>query len=146
MSSAHQGFALASSTLATPIAQLNPELPDQSSRIVIGNVAIVWPYNSVDNTLAFILAEPDVLLRRAKGEIRVQLYGSSAKRIAECKLGGGDVVALCLDGVAWGKVASTGRVSAARVDWQLEFTEKLRLEVRPATCPLGPLRVAKEII
>lgn len=139
MGSIAEGFALLSSAVATPIAQLNPNLSEPASRVIIGKVAIVWPYNSVSNTLAFLLAEPDILLRRIKGEVRVQLHGSSAKRVAECKLGGGDAVALYLDGVVWGKDSSPIRMPAARLDWQLEFAEKLRLEVCAPVLPFCPL-------
>lgn len=112
-----------------PIADLNAELHRQDSRIVRGEVTIIWPYNSVTNSLAFLLAESDVRLRRAKGLVRVLLKGSSAKAVADSGLGGGDEVVLSLDGVEWGKDDSPGRSSGARVDWQLQFGEKLLLQV-----------------
>lgn len=129
MGSAADGFALLSSTVATPIALLHPDLTDQGTRVILGDVTIVWPYNSVTQSLAFLLAEPDVLLRRTKGQVRVQLRGPSATRVAELKLGGGDAVALCLNGVSWGKDDSHVRAPASRLEWQLEFAGKLRLEV-----------------
>jgi hypothetical protein len=93
----------------------------------------VWPYNSITNRLAFLVAEPDFLLRRVNGHVRVELRGSSAKAVAALHLGGGDTVALSLEGVDWSKDDSSVRGSRARVEWQLQFTEKLRLEV----CILG---------
>jgi hypothetical protein len=129
MGSAPEGFALPGSAVATPIAHLNPDLSDQEKRVVFGEVTLVWPYNSVTQTLAFLLAEPDVLLRRTKGQVRVQIRGPSATRVAECKLGGGDTVALFLDGVNWGKDNSAVRVPATRLEWQLEFAGKLKLQV-----------------
>lgn len=121
--------ALESRTV-TPIAQLDPELPDQNSRSVRGEVTITWPYNRVTHTLAFLLAEPDVRLRRTKGQVRVQLHGPSAKAIADCGLGACDEVLLGLDGVEWTKDESPGRIPGARVDWQLQFTQKLVLQVK----------------
>ncbi|KAH7632981.1 hypothetical protein B0T09DRAFT_332593 [Sordaria sp. MPI-SDFR-AT-0083] len=121
--------ALESRTV-TPIAQLDPELPDQNSRSVRGEVTITWPYNRVTHTLAFLLAEPDVRLRRTKGQVRVQLHGPSAKTVADCGLGAFDEVLLSLDGVEWTKDESPGRIPGARVDWQLQFNQKLVLQVK----------------
>ncbi|KAK3350930.1 hypothetical protein B0H65DRAFT_104025 [Neurospora tetraspora] len=121
--------ALESRTV-TPIAQLDPELPDQNSRSVRGEITITWPYNRVTHTLAFLLAEPDVRLRRTKGQVRVQLHGPSAKAVADCGLGACDEVLLSLDGVEWTKDESPGSIPGARVDWQLQFNKKLVLQVK----------------
>ncbi|EGO61173.1 hypothetical protein NEUTE1DRAFT_127865 [Neurospora tetrasperma FGSC 2508] len=121
--------ALESRTV-TPIAQLDPELSDQNSRSVRGEVTITWPYNRVTHTLAFLLAEPDVRLRRTKGQVRVQLHGPSAKAVSECGLGACDEVLLSLDGVEWAKEESPGRILGARVDWQLQFNRRLVLQVK----------------
>ncbi|KAK3403571.1 hypothetical protein B0T20DRAFT_430101 [Sordaria brevicollis] len=114
----------------TPIAQLSPELPDQDSRSVRGEVTITWPYNRVTHTLAFLLAEPDVRLRRTKGQVRVQLHGLSAKAVADCGLGACDEVLLSLEGVEWTKDESPGSIPGARVDWQLQFNKKLVLQAK----------------
>jgi hypothetical protein len=128
---------LASLTL-TPIAQLDPNLPDQPSRAVRGEVTITWPYNRVRNTIAFLLAEHDVRLRRAKGQVRVELHGPAAKAVADCGLGGGDQVQFSLDGADWAKDESPGRIPGARVDWQIQFTERLVLQVGSGALVLVP--------
>jgi hypothetical protein len=120
--------ALASKT-TTPIAQLSPELPDQASRAVRGDITITWPYNSVTKKLAFLIAEPDVRLRRTKGQIRIELQGPSATAASECGLGAGDELLFSLDGAEWSKDESPGRIPGARVEWQLQFNQKLILEV-----------------
>ncbi|KAK4217120.1 hypothetical protein QBC37DRAFT_62285 [Rhypophila decipiens] len=114
----------------TPIAQLNPELPDQAERVVGGEVTITWPYNSVTKTTAFLLAESDILLRRAKGQVRVELHGPSAKEFSSSGIGAGDVVLFSLDGVEWAKDESPGRVPGARLDWQLLFDQRFTLEAK----------------
>ncbi|KAK4138751.1 hypothetical protein BT67DRAFT_476935 [Trichocladium antarcticum] len=124
------GAALLASQPATPIAQLNPELPDQASRVVRGQVGITWPYNSVTKTAAFLLAEPDVRLRRANGQVRVELHGPSAQAAHECGIGAGDELLLSLDGVEWAKDVSPGRIPGSRVDWQLQFSQRLVLQVK----------------
>ena len=113
----------------TPIAQLGPDLPDQTSRVVRGDITITWPYNSVTQTLAFLIAEPDVRLRRARGQIRIELCGPSAKAASECGLGAGDELLFSLDGAEWKKDESPGRIPGARVEWQLRFNQKLVLQV-----------------
>lgn len=129
MSSTSSGFPLLEAKSPTPIAELDPDLPDQTSRAVTGEVTLVWPYNSATGSLAFLLADPDVRLRRNKGQVRVQLLGSSAKAVTDIRLGGGDTVALALDGVDWVKDNSVVRIPGSRVDWQLQFSEKLILQV-----------------
>ncbi|KAL2268681.1 hypothetical protein VTJ83DRAFT_3527 [Remersonia thermophila] len=113
----------------TPIAQLGPDLPDQPSRVVRGQVTITWPYNSVNKTLAVLIAEPDVRLRRNKGQIRIVLSGPSAVAVSACGLGAGDELLFALAGAEWSKDASPGRIPGARVEWQLQFGWKLLLQV-----------------
>ncbi|KAK4127729.1 hypothetical protein N657DRAFT_687950 [Parathielavia appendiculata] len=122
--------AMLASKIQTPIAQLNPELPDQASRAVRGEITITWPYNSVTKRLAFLIAEPDVRLRRAKGQIRIELQGPSAKTASELGLGAGDELLFSLDGAEWSKDESPGRIPGARVEWQLQFDQNLNLQVK----------------
>ncbi|KAM7196465.1 hypothetical protein V8F33_006182 [Rhypophila sp. PSN 637] len=114
----------------TPIAQLNPELPDQAERVVGGEVTITWPYNSVTKTTAFLLAESDILLRRAKGQVRVELHGPSAKEFSSSGIGAGDVILFSLDGAEWAKDESPGRVPGGRLDWQLLFDQRFTLQAK----------------
>lgn len=121
---------LLASRTTTPIAQLKPDLPDQDSRVVRGQVTITWPYNSFTKKAAFLLAEPDVRLRRDKGQVRLELHGPSAKAVSECGIAAGDELIFSLDGVKWAKDESPGRIPGTRVDWQLQFNEKLVLEAK----------------
>lgn len=122
--------ALLATKLATPIAQLGPDLPDQPSRTVRGEVGITWPYNSVTETFAFLLAEPDVRLRRARGQVRIELHGPSARILSKCGLGAGDELLFSLEEVTWTKDTSPGGIPGSRVEWQLQFDEKFVLQVR----------------
>ncbi|KAK4151817.1 hypothetical protein C8A00DRAFT_16830 [Chaetomidium leptoderma] len=149
------------SQFATPIAQLNPDLPDQATRAVRGEITITWPYNSVTKTLAFLLAEPDVRLRRAKGQIRIALQGPSATVAFESGLGAGDELLFSLDGATWSKDVSPGRIPGARVEWQLQFNQRLVLQVKSGESgevkhinidhptpeqPDGPVAVAPRVV
>ncbi|RYP51354.1 hypothetical protein DL768_003282 [Monosporascus sp. mg162] len=114
----------------TPISALTPDISDPASRVVRGIVTVTWPYNSVKNTFAFILAEPDYRLRRKRGQIRVNFTGSAARALGECGLGGNDEVYLSLDGAEWEPENAKRRqsVPGAGVDWKLRFCEKLLLQ------------------
>jgi hypothetical protein len=129
MSSTSSGFALLELKSQTPISNLRPDLSEQNLRVVTGEVTLVWPYNIATRSLAFLLADPDARRRREKGQVRVQLQGPSAKAVAGIRLGGGDTVAIALDGTDWVKDSSVVRVPGSRVDWQLQFTDKLILQV-----------------
>lgn len=120
------------SKAVTPIAQLNPDLPDQATRKVHGEVTITWPYSAVTKSFAFLLAEPDFRLRRDKGSVRIHLTGPSAEAVGKWELGSGDEVTLALDGVEWAKDEEPVRPAGSRVDWQLRFAGKLVFKARSA--------------
>lgn len=114
---------------AIAIAQLSPALQDPKARVVRGVVTITWPYSIVRKNIAFLLAEADFRLRRAKGQVRVEFAGSSAKAIADAALGSGDEIALSLDGVELVADDSKTRVPGTSLEWQLKFTERVLLQV-----------------
>ncbi|KAI0840094.1 hypothetical protein F5Y06DRAFT_263623 [Hypoxylon sp. FL0890] len=114
----------------TAIADLGPELSDPASRAVRGVVTITWPYSSVNGTFAFILAEPDYRLRRSKGQVRINLSGTSAKAAGESGLSSNDEVLVNLDGVEWvHEVKKRQSLPGSGIDWQLNFSNKLLLQV-----------------
>lgn len=115
----------------TPICDLSPEIPDPASRAVRGIVTITWPYNSVKNSFAFILAEPDFRLRRNRGQVRVNFTGPAARALGECGLGGSDEIYLSLDGAEWEpeEVKKRQSLPGAGIEWQLRFSNKLLLQV-----------------
>ncbi|KAK2027260.1 hypothetical protein LX32DRAFT_621061 [Colletotrichum zoysiae] len=113
-----------------PIAQLSPDIQDPKKRFARGVVTITWPYSIVKKTIAFLLAEPDYRLRRAKGQVRVEFDGSSAKAIAEAALGSGDEITLSLDGAEFVVDDSKTRVLGTSLDWQLRFTERVLLQAK----------------
>ncbi|KAI1503542.1 hypothetical protein F5X99DRAFT_374644 [Biscogniauxia marginata] len=116
----------------TAIAELAPDLPEPVTRAVRGLVTITWPYNSVKNTFAFILAEPDFRLRRNKGQVRVNFSGAAAKVAGESGLGSNDEVLLSLEGVEWEaeEVKKRQTLPGAGIDWQLRFSDKILLSVK----------------
>lgn len=120
---------LLASRTTTPITQLNPDLSDQVTRRIHGEITITWPYSSINKRFAFLLAEPDFRLRREKGQVRIVLNGPSAEAVSDLELGSGDEVTLALDGVGWAKDEEPARPPGSRLDWQLKFAGKLILKV-----------------
>ncbi|KAI0023604.1 hypothetical protein F4780DRAFT_728734 [Xylariomycetidae sp. FL0641] len=116
----------------TPIAELGPELLDLATRAVRGVVTITWPYSSVKNTFAFILAEPDFRLRRNRGQVRVNLAGAAAKAAKAADLGPSDEVLLSLDGATWEaeQIKKRQSLPGTELEWQLQFAEKVKLSVK----------------
>ncbi|KAH0425752.1 hypothetical protein CcaCcLH18_10797 [Colletotrichum camelliae] len=114
----------------TPIAQLSPEIQNTKTRVVRGVVTITWPYSIINKTVAFLLAEPDFRLRRAKGQVRVEFSGSSAQSVQDAGLGSGDEVTLSLDGVELVVDDSKTRVPGTSLGWQLKFKDRLLLQAK----------------
>ncbi|GKT40900.1 uncharacterized protein ColSpa_01081 [Colletotrichum spaethianum] len=113
-----------------PIAQLSPDVQELKKRVARGVVTITWPYSIVKKTIAFLLAEPDFRLRRAKGQVRVEFDGPSAKAVADAALGSGDEIALSLDGVEFVADDSKTHVPGMSLKWQLRFTERVLLQAK----------------
>lgn len=117
------------SALHIPIAQLQPDLADSSTRSVKAIVTLTWPYSSATGSVAFLLAEPDFRLRKSKGQVRVQFSGSSAKSIAKEGIASGDIVTLSLDGVEFVRDEAAMATPGRGVECELRFAERLLLEV-----------------
>ncbi|KAK2623653.1 hypothetical protein QTJ16_006834 [Diplocarpon rosae] len=117
------------STVHTPIADLSPDIPAISTRSIQAVVTLTWPYSSATGSVAFLLSEPDFRLRRAKGQVRVQLFGSSAKAAKEFGIASGDKLVLCLDGVEWVPNDPNAVAPGMGIEWELRFTERLLLKV-----------------
>lgn len=117
-----------------PIAELHPDLPDLSTKAVGGVVTITWPYNKVEGTFAFSLAEPISRLRRKKGQVRIDFTGRAAKAVGERGLGGNDEVLLSLAGAAWEAEAVNKRRSlpGADVGWRLIYSDTLSFRIKRA--------------
>lgn len=120
---------LLASKVATPIAQLNPDLPEPTTRKVHGEVTVTWPYSAITKNFAFLLAEPDFRLRRHKGLVRIQLTGPSAEIVGNWELGSGDEVTLALEGSESVKDEEPARPPGSRLEWQLKYAGKLVLKV-----------------
>ncbi|KAH9909725.1 hypothetical protein F4778DRAFT_712372 [Xylariomycetidae sp. FL2044] len=115
-----------------PIAELGPDLSDTANKVVCGIVTVVYPYNSVNHTFSFILAEPDFRLRRNKGQVRINFSGPAAKAAGESGLGSNDEVRLSLQESQWEPEVSNRRQSlpGATIDWQLKISGKLILQMK----------------
>ena len=114
---------------STPIAQLNPDLrPDESS--VTGIVTLIWPYASSKETFSLLLVEPDFRLRSKRGQVRVHFQGSSAKAVARSGISSGDQLLLSLRGAQWAKSFTAAVTPGRGIDWELQFGERLVLQVR----------------
>ena len=112
-----------------PIADLHPGIPVSDSTIH-GIVTLVWPYSSVNHTFSFLLVEPDFRLRRQKGQVRISLRDSCAKRVTRAGLVSGDEIYLTVDGAQWQKDNTATSTPGRGIDWELLYTDHLRFEVR----------------
>ena len=112
-----------------PIADLQPGTSAAESN-VHGVITLVWPYSSVSSTFSFLLVEPDFRLRQHRGQVRVSLHGSCARRVARAALVSGDEIRLAVDSAQWEKDQTAGSTPGRGIEWELVFADRLRLEVR----------------
>ena len=93
-------------------------------------VSLVWPYSSKEGLLSLLLAEPDVRLRSAKGQLKVTFQGAGARQVAKSQLGIGDIVLLRIDHAEWKDTGDAVLTPGKKVQWDLHFKSRVVLEVR----------------
>ncbi|KAL6706228.1 hypothetical protein ACN47E_005963 [Coniothyrium glycines] len=110
------------------ISALNPELPALEAKQFRAAVTLIWPYSSSARQFAVLLADPDLRLRRRKGQVRARFSGSSARAIAQTGVGIGDELVLGLRGAQFvqeGAVSTPGK----SIDWELAYAQTLMVHV-----------------
>ena len=112
-----------------PIAQLGPSI-DVEHNYIKGVVTLIWPYSSSTKSMSILLVEPDFRLRRNKGQVRITFHDSSAKAVARSEISSGDELVISLLGVSWAKDDGILRTPGRGVEWELQYTERLILQVR----------------
>ncbi|KFY03201.1 hypothetical protein O988_01628, partial [Pseudogymnoascus sp. VKM F-3808] len=121
----------ADATEQVAIAKLEPTLPNLQSCYFKAVVTLIWPYSSSNKTLSVLLAEPDFLLRRSRGQVKVQFAGSSAKHVFDAGIGSGDELVVSLNGAEWiPESASVAQTPGRGIEWELKFAERLVLQIR----------------
>ncbi|PHH64976.1 hypothetical protein CDD81_3613 [Ophiocordyceps australis] len=116
-------------TLATPIAQLHPEIDQGASRVLHGVITITWPYSILTKSLAFILAERDFRLRSKTGQLRLELHGAAGKALADSGVGAGDELRISLSGATWEEPQAKIRLPQGALKWQLKYSNRLLLKL-----------------
>ena len=116
----------------TAIAQLEPALGASGAQVIDGTVTITWPHSIVTKSIAFILAERDVLLRRDKGQVRVEFHGAAGRAVADAHIAGGDNVRLSLQGAEWIKPDGKTLLPVGSLCLQLKYSKRLLLDIQAA--------------
>lgn len=119
-----------------PIQHLRPAADHEAATHVNAIVALVWPYSSSSRSLSLLLADPDVRLRKTKGQVKVTFGGSNAKAVARTHVGIGDTVLLSLDGAQWANSTEDVATPGKKITWDLVYHGRLAIQVR--TIALSP--------
>jgi len=112
-----------------PIADLSPQHRDPNAHIR-ASVVLVWPYSSSTGKLSLLLADPDIRLCKSKGQVKVTFHGGCAREVAQSHVGIGDAVRLALAGAEWTETGNVVSTPGKKIDWDIEYKERLLLEVR----------------
>jgi len=92
-------------------------------------VALVWPYSSSTRQLSLLLAEQDVLLRKAKGQLKVIFHGAGAREIARTRVGIGDKVKIGLDQFELVLEHDILSTPGKKADFDLHVRDSITLEI-----------------
>lgn len=112
-----------------PIAQINPAFDRLTESSIRAAVTLVWPYSSSTKSFSVLLAEPDVRLRRANGQVKVTFHALVAERIAETHVGIGDEVVLGLSGCRLEGNGTQIQTPSRYVAWDVHFDDRVHIEV-----------------
>lgn len=85
--------------------------------------------------------EPDFRLRSNRGQVRVHFQGSSAKAVARSGISSGDQLLLSLKGAHWAKDTTTVPTPGRGIDWELQFGERLVLQIQRPSQQAIPLDI-----
>lgn len=111
------------------IFDLKPPSDAQSHIHIRAAVVLVWPYSSSTRALSLLLAEPDVRLRKGKGQVKVTFHGRSAEAVAKGQVGIGDTVQLGLEGAQWIQSSEDVSTPGKKIEWDLIFDGIANLDV-----------------
>jgi hypothetical protein len=111
------------------ISHLAPQSDAPSPRHIRAVVALVWPYSSSTRALSLLLAEPDIRLRKGKGQVKVTFHGPSAEAVAKGHVGIGDTVQLGLEGAQWMQSSEHISTPGKKIGWDLVFDGRANLDV-----------------
>lgn len=114
------------------IGRLSPSSDPTSAAFIDGNIALIWPFSSITGILSVLLADPDVRLRKSKGQVKVTFQDACAREVARSKLGIGDTVRLSLEGAEWVHTGDVVSTPGRKIDWDLCYGKRAILEVCPA--------------
>jgi hypothetical protein len=115
------------------IAELAPEkvTESQTSPYVEAVISLVLdPYSKRKESLSLLLAEPDVRLRRAKGQLKVTFQGPAAQQVTRSELNIGDVILLRIDHAEWRDTGDAVATPGKKIQWDLHFKKRVVLEAR----------------
>ena len=90
---------------------------------------MIWPYSSSKDSISILLVEPDIRLRRNKGQVRIAFTGASARAVAKSEVTTGDDLVLGLLGASWSRIEEGIQISGECVPWQLLYGPRLVLKV-----------------
>ena len=118
-------------TPTIPIAELRPDIVEGvDERYIRGIVTLIWPYASSKESMSLLLVEPDFRLPACCGQVRIDFNNASANAVSRADIGCGDQLLLSLKGARWTKDGSTTCTPGKSIEWELQFSRILRLEVR----------------
>ncbi|KAF9887289.1 hypothetical protein FE257_010284 [Aspergillus nanangensis] len=124
-----------------PIAQVSPTDISLSKSSVHAAITLLWPYSSSTKTLGLLLAEPDFLLRRSNGQVKVIFHGHVAENVAKSKVGIGDEVYLSLEGARFVNNETTTQTPGKCIAWDLHFDDRVLLEISHSSELLSVVKV-----
>ncbi|RMZ90832.1 hypothetical protein DV736_g1915, partial [Chaetothyriales sp. CBS 134916] len=113
------------------VADLQHERGAVSDQYIEASVSLVWPYSSSTRKFSLLLAESDARAGIARQQVKVIFYNGAAKAAQASHVGIGDTIRLSLDGCTWERIQDEVSTPGKRLDFDIEFTRSLKLEVNP---------------
>ncbi|KAK5101086.1 hypothetical protein LTS08_004692 [Lithohypha guttulata] len=92
-------------------------------------VILVWPYSSSTGELSLLLAERDVVLRKATGQVKVTFHGLCAREVAQTRIGIGESLKLSLENVQVIRESDEVSTPGKKANFTLHYNTAVQLEI-----------------
>jgi hypothetical protein len=108
-----------------PFVSIGNLVPGLTTGYLKAIVMIKWPYRASLRDMAVVLAEPDLKLRRADGQVKVCFSDACALSLSTASITIGDEVLLSLQGVEIKKAVKLNR----GIDLEMHYVDRLSIQV-----------------
>ena len=111
------------------IEEINSQGVEAGNQHIEADVILVWPYSSSTQELSLLLAEHDVSIQKATGQVKVTLHSACAREVAKSRIGIGETIKLSLRDAQLFEESDNVSTPGKKAAFTLHYARAVQLEV-----------------